>query len=88
MQDQVPDQYYHYPLIAHHLHHHVLPLSFQVYSKAEVAKVAPEEEQEKNQDEPISSAKIIDASDTPNALANTKAAFYAFQFSAISYPEN
>ena len=82
MQAQVQVQFNHCLLIVHHHHHHLLHLHFLVYYR----KV--EEGEEEKPGEPvgtiISAAKLLGVS---NALVNTRL-HYAFQFSAISSPEN
>jgi len=57
MQDQVPVQFNHYPLIVHHRHHHLPHLHFLVSCKKE-------EEDEENLgglSGPISAAKLLGA---------------------------
>ena len=72
MQDRVPVQFNHYPLIVHHHHHHLPHLHFLVSCKKE-------EVEEEKLGGPISEAKPLGVL---NALVNTRM-HYAFQFSAF-----
>lgn len=75
MQDRVPVQFFHYPLIVHHRCHHLPHFRFQVYYNVGVVQEARVAEKQVEQEE---SAKVVAPNAAPNASPHS-----AFQFSAL-----